>query len=103
MARFKIEGPAPLGEYGIEYVVNPLGAIVGIHEDHPAPSWPRHPGDPDRMLVEVAQKREDGWRLATDDEIRAHCEATGDWLPPSLEKRARSADTGASTRSAAKE
>ena len=91
MARFKMSAPGPTGEYGVEYVVNPAGAVWGVHEDHPAPGWPRYPADTVRLLVELAEKRDDGWRLATEDEIRKHCEATGDWLPPELEPKPKRA------------
>jgi hypothetical protein len=84
MARFKITGP--LGdEYGIEYVVNPGGAIWAVRADHVSPSWvARKAGDVPVMLAEVAEKRQDGWRLATDEEIRKHCAESGDELPVEL-------------------
>lgn len=93
MARFRMEGSSLVGEYGVDFVVNPSGTVWGVHEDHPSPLWPRKPGDPVKTLVELAERREDGWRLATEDEIRRHAKDTGEWLPPELEKAAKSAAT----------
>lgn len=91
MTRYHMSQPPPVGEYDVEYVVNPSGTVWGIRDDHPSPHGPRKPGDPTPSLVELAEQRENGWRLATEDEIREHCKATGDWLPPELEEPKRAA------------
>jgi hypothetical protein len=92
MARFKmLAEQAPNGEeYGIEYVVNPAGAIWAVREDHPSPDWwPRNVAEREnpQTLIDDAEQRRGGWRLATEAEIRAHAKANGEWLPPELEEK----------------
>ena len=90
-ARYKITGPLD-EEYGVEYVVNPSGTIVAVHEDHPSADWwPRTVEEREnpQTLVDDARERRGGWRLATEDEIRKYAKENGEWLPPELapEKR----------------
>jgi len=91
MARYKIKGPID-EEYGVEYVVNPSGVIWAVHESHPSPDWwPRTPAEAEnpQTLVHDAEQRRGGWRLATEDEIKAYVKANpGEWLPPELEEKA---------------
>lgn len=75
MARFRIEdhpraAESDDGKFGVEYLINPAGVLWAVPEDHYA--------------IPLAEKRDEGWRLASDDEIRAHAKETGDWLPPEL-------------------
>lgn len=92
MARYKItdkEAPNGVG-YGVEYIVNPSGVIWAVHEDHPAPDWfPRTPEEAETplTLVRLAESRQAGWRLASEDEIRKYAKENGEWLPPELDQR----------------
>jgi hypothetical protein len=76
MTRYKVPAKeAGLSDdYPVEYVVNPDGAVVSVNESHPAAA--------------LAADRREGWRLASDEEIRSHVARTGDWLPPELVPKA---------------
>lgn len=76
MARFRIpDHPKAVatedGKYGVEYVIDAVTRrVVSVPEDH--------------YSIPLAERQDEGWRLATEDEIRQHCKETGDWLPPEL-------------------
>lgn len=56
----------------VEYVVNPLGAVADVPAGHEAATF--------------APRREGGWQLASEEQIRAHAKRTGSKLPRELEK-----------------